>query len=247
MRKHYHSILLILIPALFVSVRTCPAAKADHRVLSYHYQPTPEQRAHDQEIGRWVQRAEKLLDQNDLSGARQAAEKALWIAGSHKDEFADEIAPVYLRTEQYERVVLLFGPHPDLGRNLSLNQAIALVKMGRFADARKCWRESQMLPYHKEFIPYLPGLSRAKAFEATVFLCRGIADVDQHHPMNGIWALHHALQLIPNNPLALWYYAEASANAGRPGEARRFFRAAIQRDHGLVARRARAGMIRLGP
>lgn len=267
MKERGASILFSLVPVFLVLTWVCPAAKAQQGSLrrqtpaapsvgsssvpfSFPYRPPPEQRAHDQEIGRWVQRAEKLLDQNDLRGARQAADEALRLSASHPESItrsflADDLAPVYLRSGQYERAVALHGPHPDLGRNLSLNEAIALVKTHRLADARKCWRESQMLPYHRDFVPYLPGLSSAKAFEATLFLCRGITDVDQNHPMNGIWALHHAVQLIPNNPLALWYYAEALANAGRSGEARHFFQAAIGRDHGPVARRAREGMARL--
>ncbi len=262
MRKYQGSILLILIPAFLVLTWVCPAAKAQQGSLrrqtpaaasvgassvpfSFPYQPTPEQKAHDEEISRWVQRAEKLLDQNDLRGAQQAAEEALQMAGSHKIGLADELAPVYLRTEQYERAVALFGPHPDLGRNLSLNEAIALVKTHRLAEARKCYRESATLYYHRDFKPYMPGLSSAKAFEATMFLCRGITDVDQNRPMNALWALRHALQLIPRNPLALWYYAEALAATGHTQEARRFYQEAIKIDHGVVARRAREGMARL--
>lgn len=262
MRKHRRPILFTLLSLNIAFVYACPTAKADqsfHRQMYTHphmegttpYSPTPEQKAHDEKVSRLVQRAEKLLDQNDLHGARQAAEEALRIAGNQKpvsDEqvlLAEKLAPIYLRTGQYKRAAALFGPHSDLGRNLSLNEAIALVKTGRLADARKCWRESQMLPYHKNVLPYLPPLSSAKGFEATVFLCHGIADVDQSHPMNGIWALHHAIQLIPNNPLALWYYGEAFANAGRSGEARHFFEAAITLDHGFVARRARESMARL--
>ena len=263
MRRHHRPILSMLLSLLIASMYACPTARADRSSLYKQmstpprmggmvpYRPTPEQKAHDEEVSRWVQKAEKLLDQNDLRGARQAAEEALRMAGNQKPVsveqvfLADELAPVYLRTGQYERAAALFGPHPDLGHNLSLNEAIAFVKSGRLADARKCWRESQMLPYHKELIPYLPSLSSAKGFEATVFLGRGIADVDQNHPMNGIWALHHTVQLIPNNSLALWYYGEALANAGRSGEARHLFQAAIARDHGFVARRAREDITRL--
>ena len=231
----------------------CPGriAKADQRLSSYPYRPTPEQKAQDEEVSRWVQKAEKLLDQNDLRGARRAAEEALRIVGDQQpvsygqSSLADELAPVYLRAEQYGRAVALFGPHPDLGRNLSLNEAIALVKTGRLADARKCWRESQMLTYHKDLMPYLPALSSARGFEATVFLCRGIADVDQNHPASAIWALHHARQIVPSNPLALWYSGEAFAHAGQPKEARRFFLAASAHDPGLIGRKAHAGLLRL--
>jgi len=236
MRKHLFSILLMPILLLFAGIDPITAAVP--------YRPTPEQRAHDQEIGRWVQKAEKLLEQNDLRGARLAAEEA-HPESITRSFIADDLAPVYLRSGQYERAAALFGPRPDLGHNLSLNEAIALVKTGRLADARKCWRESQMLPYHRDFVPYLPGLSSAQAFEATVFLCRGITDVDQNHPMNALWALRQALQLVPRNPLALWYYAEALAATGHAQEARHFYQAAIKLDHGVVARKAREGMARL--
>lgn len=256
MKSPYVSILLMLVAAFFASAWVCPVAKAQQ---GYAYRwtavligpmPTPEERAKEEAFWRpiylLVQKAERLLEQNDLRGARQTAEEALQMAGRRKGELADELAPVYLRSEQYDRAVALFGLRPDLGRNLSLNEAIALVKTHRLADARKCWRESQMLFSHRDFKPYLPGLSTAKSFEATMFLCRGITDVDQNRSMNAIWALHHAVQLVPTNPLALWCYAEALANASRPGEARHFFQAAIARDHGLIARRAREGMGRLG-
>lgn len=268
MRKYQGSILLILIPAFLVLTWVCPAAKAQQGSLrrqtpaaasvgassvpfSFPYQRTPEQKAHDEEISRWVQRAEKLLDQNDLRGAQQAAEEALKIANSQRPVsfwqgfLADDLAPVYLRSEQYAKAVALFGSHPDLGRNLSLNEAIALVKTHRLVEARKCYRESATLYYHRDFKPYTPGLSSAKAFEATMFLCRGITDVDQNRPMNALWALRHALQLIPRNPLALWYYAEALAATGHTQEARRFYQEAIKIDHGVAARRAREGMARL--
>lgn len=227
-----------------------PGVKPLRGPYSYPYQPTPEQKARDEEIGRWVQKAQKLLEQNDLRGAQQSAEEALRLTRNQRPVsfwqgfIADDLAPVYLRTGQYGKAAALFDADPF--HAMSLNGAIAYLETGRLADARKCWRESQMLYYHRDFMPYLPGLSSAKAFEATMFLCRGITDVDQNRSMNAIWALHHAVQLVPTNPLALWCYAEALANASRPGEARHFFQAAIARDHGLIARRAREGMGRLG-
>lgn len=241
MRKPIPPFLLLLLSVLCAF--PVMAAMPDH--------PTPEQIAHDEEIGRWVQKAETLLEQNDLRGARQAAAEALRIADSQHPVsieriwLPDELAPIYMRSGQYERAAALFGPHPDLGRNLSINEALAFVKTHRLADARKCYRDSVLLYYHRDFKPYLPGSSNAKQVEATLFLWRGITDVDQNHPTNAIWALNQAVQLVPKNPLALWYYAEALANAGRVPEARHFFQAAIKLDHGLVARRAREGMARL--
>jgi len=255
MRKHCRTILFILVPVFFALTLLCSVAKGEQRngrrwaAILIGPIPTPEERAKEEAFRRpiylLVQKAERLLERNDLWGAQQASEEALQKAGSRKGELADELAPVYLRSGQYNRAVALFGPCPDLGRNLSLNEAIALTKTHRLSDARKCWRESQIMSYHKDFMPYLPGLSSTKTFEATLFLCRGITDVDQNHPMNALWALRHALPLVPRNPLALWYYAEALAATGHAQEARRFYQEAIELDHGVVARRARKGMASL--
>lgn len=208
--------------------------------------PSPEVTAHNQAIYKWVQKAQQDLAHNDLRGAHRAVQEALHLAGSQSARFADDLAPVYLRSEQYQQAAALFGPHPSMERNLSLNEAIALVKTGRLADARKCWRESQILTYHQEFKPYLISPTNARTFEASVFLYRGITDMDQNNPQNAIWALRHALPLAPTNPLLLWYYAEALAAVGRAQEARHFYLAAMKRDHGLVSQKAQAGLAKLG-
>lgn len=205
----------------------------------------PAAAAHDQAIYWWVQRAQQDLAHNDLRGAHLAAQEALHLAGLQSDAFADELAPVYLRSEQYQQAAALFGPYAGRNRNLSLNEAIAFVKTGRLADARKCWRESQILTYHQDLKPYLIPLTNARTFEASVFLCRGITDVDQNNPLDAVWALRHALPLAPNNPLLLWYYAEALVRVGQPQEARHFYREALQRDHGLISQKAQAGLMRL--
>ena len=210
------------------------------------YYPTPAEEAHDREVSQWVQKAIQLLDENDFRGAQQAADTALQVEGPERQGvIAEELAPIYLRREQYEKAAALYGPHPDVGRNLSINEAIAFVKTNRLAEARKCYRDSQMLVYHRDFQPYLPGSGSAKDVEATVFLWRGIADVDWHRPKNAVWALHHALQIIPKNSLALWYYAEALADEGRVQEARHFYKAAISEDHGIVVKGAKMGLARL--
>ena len=205
----------------------------------------PEAVAHDRTIFSWIQKAEQCLEQDDLRGAHFAAQKALRLAGGQDTRFADDLAPVYLRSEQYQQAAALFGPDTGKDGNLSLNKAIALVKTGRLADARKCWRESQILTYHRNFQPYLIPLTTAETFEASLFLCRGITDVDQNRPHSAVWALHHALPLAPDNPLLLWYYAEALARVGHPQEARHFYQEAIKRDHGLVSQKAQAGLARL--
>ena len=247
-------ILLRFTLLLFTSAWACQVARAEHgstlRQTPVLIGPmlTPEQETKEKSF--WhpiyseVQKSQRLLDQNDLLGAQQAAQRAVWLAGSRKGELSEELSPIYFQNSQYGKAAALFDANPF--HAMSLNAAISYLKTGRLAEARKSWRESQMLPYHRNFVPYLPGLSSAKAFEATVFLCRGIADVDQnHHPLNAVWALHRAVQLVPNNYLALWYYAEALTNAGRLSEARRSFQKAILLDHGFVSRKAQEGMARL--
>jgi tetratricopeptide (TPR) repeat protein len=222
----------------------CGCLSADAQQGSANPEP-PAAAAHDQAISKWVQKAQQDLTQNDLRGAHLAAQEALHLAGIQSDAFADELAPVYLRSEQYQQAAALFGPYPGRNRNLSLNEAIALVKIGRLTDARKCWRESQLLTYHQNFKPYLLPLSTARTFEVNVFLCRGITDVDQNNPQDGVWALRHALPLAPNNPLLLLYYAEALARVGQSQKARHFYQQAIKRDHSLVFQKAQMGLMRL--
>ena len=207
--------------------------------------PSPAETALMTKINRWAAKANERLEKNDMAGARQAAETALQIAGNHRSEIADALAPIYLRSGQYARAASLFDQHNNPSRNLSANEAIALIGMHRFAQARKCYRESQLLRLHGDSKPYLPGIASDKNFAAAIFLWRGVADVDSNHPVNGAWALHQAVQLVPRNPLALCYYADALAATAHAQEAKHFYRFAIKQDHGIIVKRAEAGLARL--
>lgn len=202
--------------------------------------------AYFQRISEQTQRAGRLLERNDVGGAEQAAEEALRRAGTRQPILfvANALAPVYFRTGNYEKAAELFGYHAD-PRNLSLNAAIAFVMTGRLEEARKSYKEVQLLAYHPEFKPYLPGSSTARAVEATVFLGRGFIDYDHQKYVSAAWALKHAVGLVPRNPLALCCYAEVLAKQGRAREARGYFEFATRRDNGTAGRRARAGLANL--
>lgn len=206
--------------------------------------PTPAQQAREAALGRSAREAETLSARSDLPGARQAADRTLRLLarGGPRPALApmivNDLAPIYFRCGQYKRVALLYRLYPV--REASLNAAIAFFESGQPVQARRRYRERQFLVRHQEFKPYLPATATPEGFEATLFLWRGIVDVDENRPADAAWALRRALRLLPNNPLALWYYGEALANSGRPAESRRSLQAALARDHGLVARRAAA-------
>lgn len=207
---------------------------------------SPEAVAYFRRISEKTQLAERLLEMNDLRGAEQAAEEALRRAGIRHPHMhiANAIAPVYFRTGNYEKAASLFGYAAD-PRNLCLNAAIAFVMTGRVEEARKAYKEVQLLAYHPEFKPYLPGPATTRSVEATVFLGRGFIDYDHGRYTSAEWALQHAVRLIPRNPLALCCYAEALAKRGRVREAGMYFESAIRLDSGIMRKRARAGMTNL--
>ena len=258
MEQRQTFMLLMSVPLLAVATwsASCgdrgvnPERATDKRGMAVGANPapplTPEEEEHDVEAGRLVAKVQQLLKVGDFAAAHRAAETAIQLTDpGFRSLRVEALVSYFLRSEQYGRAASLYGSNPDVGRNLSINEAIAFVKTNRLAEARKCYRSSQMLVYHRDFLPYLPQSSSAKGVEATVFLLRGIADVDGNQPENAAWALHHALQLMPRNPLALWYYAEALANEGHGREAQPFFQKAIRLDHGVVAVRARTGLARL--
>ncbi len=201
---------------------------------------TPAEIAQQAAVWRSVRTAQKLLSQNNLPAARQAADATVLLLAKSKPQtipapfIIDDLAPIYFRVEQYKQLASLYTLYPSY----NLNSALAFDKSGQPALARHQYREHSLLVRHKDFKSYLPSTATPNGLEATLFLWRGIVYVDENNPASGVWALHHALKLIPHNPLALWYYAEALTNAGRSAEARPFFKAAIARDHGLVAQRA---------
>ena len=207
---------------------------------------SPEAVAYYRRISEKTQQAERLLETNDLRGAEQAAEEALRRAGSRRPPMhvANALAPVYFRTGNYEKAASLFGYTAD-PRNLCLNAAIAFVMTGRLREARNSYKEVQLLAYHPEFKPYLPGSATAKSVEATVFLARGFIDYDHRRFTGAVWALEHAVKLIPSNPLALCCYAEALAKRGRVQEAGMYFASATRLDSGIMRKRARAGLATL--
>jgi tetratricopeptide (TPR) repeat protein len=205
---------------------------------------SPEEQAYFRRVSQQSQEAERLLEQDDVRGALRAAEEALRRAGRIPPfiHYANTLSPAYMRAGDYEKAASLFGFKAD-PRNPILNAALAFVMTGRLGEARKSYREVQLLAYHPEFKPYLPGSSTAKDVEATVFLGRGFTYNDYGKHASAVWALEHAVKLIPRNPLALCCYAEALAKRGRKPEARRDFEAAIRLDgSGTIGRRARAGL-----
>jgi len=202
---------------------------------------TPEAAAFYRRLAQKRRQIETLLDKNDVRGAERAAEEALRMTGGRTDLVAHDLAPVYLRAGKYEKAASLFGFRASPG-NLNLDAAIAFVMTGRLEEARRSYREAHLLAYHPEFEPYLPGSSNARAVEATVFLGRGLVDYDHRKNASALWALEHAVGLIPRNPLALCYYGLALARQGREREARRYFEAAARLDNGTIGRRARAAL-----
>ena len=244
-------LMVTLLAVLFTLAPLCEEVQAQQSsergqaaILREPNPATPEDTAFWKPIYVLVQKSERLVEMNNLPGAQKTAEQALQMAGSRQSLIAEAVAPVYLQTGQYQKAASLF--ENDGFHAMSLDAAIAFAQVGRIAEARRYYRESQMLVYYRDFKPYLPAVTNAQLFKATVFLWRGITDVDQNRPRSAIWALQHALQIIPENPLALWYYAEALADVGRKVEAQHFFQAALMRDHGLVAQSVRASMARLG-
>ena len=207
---------------------------------------SPEQKALLRRIWEATQKAESLLEQDQLRAAEQAAREAVRLSSSFKGSLhpatVDVLARIYSRRGQYEQAAALFG----FRAVMNLNAAVALVKTGRLAEARKSYKEEHFLAYHPDFKPYLPGAATAGAMEATIFLGRGIVDFDQRRYASAAWALEHAVKLRPRNPLALWYYGKALAANRRAREARSYYEAAVRWDRrGRVAEQARMALAKL--
>jgi tetratricopeptide (TPR) repeat protein len=208
---------------------------------------SPEEEALLRKIGDATRKAEALLEQNKLRAAEQAAQEAIRLSSSLKGSLSpstiDVLARSYSRQGKYEQAAALFG----FRGVMNLNAAVALVKTGRIAEARKSYKEAHILAYHPDLKPYMPGSASAKAVEATIFLGRGIVDFDYRRYASAAWALEHAVQLTPRNPLALWYYGKALTASHRKKEARHYYQAAVRWDRrGRIAEQARAGLAKLG-
>ncbi len=207
---------------------------------------SPEEKALLRKIWDATQKAEALLEENKLRAAEQAAQEAIRLSSSMRGSLSpstiDALARAYSRQNKYEQAAALFG----FRGVMNLNAAVALVKTGRIAEARKSYKEAHILAYHPDLKPYLPGSANAKAVEATIFLGRGMVDFDYRRYAGAAWALQHAVELVPRNPLALWYYGKALAANRRTGEARRFYEAAVRWDkRGRIAEQARSDLAKL--
>ncbi len=212
---------------------------------------TPEQIALSRKIGRAFQKAEALLEQNQIGAADQAMQEAAQLRASLRgsqrqtiyspgDTFTDLQARIYFRQNKYEQAAALYGFRADPYGNLNLNTALALVKTGRVAESKKAWKGVHLLAYHDYIKPYLPGERTARDWEATLFLARGMVDFDERRYGSTAWALEHAVQRLPHNPVALWYYGRALAMKERPAEARAWFQKAVRADKiGTIANQAR--------
>jgi hypothetical protein len=165
-----------------------------------------------------IVQAEKLLERNSLREAEQAANEAvrlslllrkerlgtplpsdaqrggrsdlppLFVQGYLRSSIRDVLARIYSRRGEYEQAAALFG----FSGTMNLNVAVALVKTGRIAEARKPYKDVHVLAYHPDFKPYMPGSASARAMEATIFLGRGIIDFDQQRYGSATWALLQA-------------------------------------------------------
>src|SRR5687768_6970485 len=103
---------------------------------------TPEQQERHRRIGELVRRAEALLEKNDVKGAEQAANAAIALVERPEHRWPlDVLARVYLRQGRYEEAARMYG----FRATMNLTAALALVRSGRVAEARRSYKEAHIL------------------------------------------------------------------------------------------------------
>lgn len=200
--------------------------------------------------------AQALYEVGDLAGAEAACLNALnsppIVHGQpqHVPFVARLLGQVYLKDGQYEKAVQWLRSAKlnttTVGGGLDLDLALAYVRLGDSADAKRFYSDRAVLRYLSDGEGVgpqdLPGTASPKALEASILFARGLDAHFEARDDAALVDLQAAHSLALDNPLIAYHCARILSGERRFAEATPLYeRAAL--GHGFTSEEAKRRLI----